>query len=82
MESRKVVIYTADGAHPGHSIHLICARESYVLPEGNGLMSHSWQTVEVASTTTSMCLRERAITTVVYRTLYRSATTNLLSIRL
>jgi hypothetical protein len=33
MESRKVVIYTADGAHPGHSIHLICARESYVYPK-------------------------------------------------
>lgn len=27
MESRKVVIYTVDGAYPGHSIHLICARE-------------------------------------------------------
>ena len=27
MESRKVVIYTADGAYPGHSIHLICMRE-------------------------------------------------------
>lgn len=28
VESRKVVIYMADGAYPGHSIHLICARES------------------------------------------------------
>jgi hypothetical protein len=27
MESRKVVIYTADGAYPGHSIHLICMCE-------------------------------------------------------
>jgi hypothetical protein len=31
MESSKVVIYTADGAYPGHSIHLICTRECTLL---------------------------------------------------
>lgn len=29
MESWKVVIYTIDGAYPGHSVHLICACESW-----------------------------------------------------